>query len=169
MASILFFDDATRAATLREGNVPLYRLTPSLEEVAVTRISRRRMALVAVGLIAAFSSLSMRAPAALDLSVGVTKVVKDRSVSACNGAAKSALNSVLQNAVELGGDTGEWEGYGAADSANGSTVAAAIHCYPLDGAYVVTFTCAAQVPPSPDSASALCSKLAAAFDLGAQL
>ena len=119
-------------------------------------------------LIIAFGSLSTRAPAALDVNVGAAKVVQNQPVSACNNAAKSALNAVLQNAVELGGDTGEWQAFAAPDSANGSTAAAAIDCYPLAGAYLVIFTCAAQVPPSVDSASALCTKLATAFDAGAR-
>jgi hypothetical protein len=103
------------------------------------------------------------------MNVGAAKVVQSQPVSACNNAAKSALNSVLQNAVELGsGDTGEWEAFAAPDSANGSTAAAAIDCYPLAGGYLATFTCAAQVPPSVDSATALCTKLATAFDAGAR-
>ena len=134
----------------------------------MTRISRCRVALLAVGLIAAFGALSTPAPAALDMNVGVGKVVANQPLSACNGSAKTALNSVLQDAVELGGDTGEWLAFGAPDSANGSTAAATIHCYPLGSAYLVTFTCAAQVPPSPDSAAALCTKLTAAFDSGAR-
>jgi hypothetical protein len=134
----------------------------------VTRISRCRVVLLAAGLIVAFGSLSARAPAALDMNVGVSKVVANQPVSACNGSAKTALNSVLQNAVQLGGDTGEWLAFAAPDSANGSTAAAAIHCYPLGGSYLVTFTCVAQVPPSPDSAAALCTKLTAAFDSGAR-
>lgn len=133
----------------------------------MTRISRRRVALLAGGLVVAFGSLSTRAPAALDMNVGAAKVVQSQPVSACNNAAKSALNAVLQNAVELGGDTGEWLAFAAPDSANGSTAAAAINCYPLAGAYLATFTCAAQVPPSVDSATALCTKLGTAFDAGA--
>jgi hypothetical protein len=134
----------------------------------VTRISRRRVALLAGGLVVAFGWLSTRAPAALDVNVGAAKIVQSQPVSACNNAAKSALNAVLQNAVELGGDTGEWLAFAAPDSANGSTAAAAINCYPLAGSYLATFTCAAQVPPSVDSATALCTKLATAFDAGAR-
>jgi len=134
----------------------------------VTRISRRCVALLAGGLVVAFGLLSTRAPAALDMNVGAAKVVQSQPVSACNNAAKSALNAVLQNAVELGGDTGEWLAFAAPDSANGSTAAAAINCYPLAGAYLATLTCTAQVPPSVDSATALCTKLATAFDAGAR-
>jgi hypothetical protein len=178
MASIFFLDVAMASlqsalskpsrALRGERRTFLFRLTPWLEEVDVTRKSRYRVAGLTVGLILAFASLCTSAPAALDLAVGPRKVVPSQPVSACNSAAKTALNSVLANAEELGTGTGEWEAYGASDAANGSTTAAAIHCYPLDSGYVVTFTCAAQVPPSPDSAGVLCTKLAAAFDSGAR-
>lgn len=129
------------------------------------RSLRYRAALTAVALALAFGSVATRAPAALDMFVGAREVVKNQPVSACNSAAKTALDSVLQNSQELGtGDTGEWEAYAAGDTANGSTAAAAIHCYPLNPGFLVTFTCAAQVPPYPESASALCAKLTAAFD-----
>jgi hypothetical protein len=100
--------------------------------------------------------------------VGARQVVKNQPVSACNSSAKNALNSVLQGAAEIGtGDTGEWKAYGPPDSSGNSFAAAAIHCYPLDeSGYVVTFTCAAQVPPNADTANALCSKLTAAFGSG---
>jgi hypothetical protein len=45
-----------------------------------------------------------------------------------------------------------------------SLAAAAVHCYPADTGYVVTFTCAVQAPPYQDSANGLCTKLATAFD-----
>lgn len=128
------------------------------------RVFRYRAALVSVGLIAAFVPAA-KAPAALDMFVGARKVVKSQPVSACNAAAKAALESVLQSAQELGsGDSGEWEGFATPDSANGSTGAAAIHCYPIPGGYLATLTCAVQVPPYPESASSLCGKLSAAFD-----
>jgi hypothetical protein len=132
----------------------------------VTRRSRYRAAVLPFAFAVVFGLSGAKSPAALDMSVGARKVVNDQPVSACNSAAKSALNSVLQDAQELGGEgSGEWQGYGAADaSAGGSTASAAIHCYPVGGGYVVTFTCAAQVPPYSDSAAALCTKLAAAFD-----
>ena len=128
-----------------------------------------RAAVLAVGFVLAFGSARATAPAALDVFVGARKVVKNQPVSACNAGAKSALNSVLQNALEVGtGDTGEWKALGSSDASGNSFAAAAVHCYPLDDGYVVTFTCAAQVPPNPDSASALCGKPTAAFGEGGQ-
>ena len=132
----------------------------------MTKILRYRTAvLVAVAGIAA-ASLPAKAPAALDMYVGLRKVVSGQPVSACDSAARTALTAVLQAAGELGTGTGEWEAYATPDTANGSTRAAAIHCYPLGDSYLVTFTCAVQSPPSTDSASALCEKLVTAFGVG---
>ncbi|HEY2473367.1 MAG TPA: hypothetical protein VGI19_01065 [Candidatus Cybelea sp.] len=127
------------------------------------KIFRRRAVMVVIVLLVAFIP-ALKARAGLDMALGPQKVVKNQPLSACNQAAKSALDATLGGAQELGGDSGEWQAYNAGDTANGSTAAAAIHCYPAEGGYVVTFTCAAQVPPSTDTASALCTKLSAAFD-----
>lgn len=131
----------------------------------MTRAFCYRAGVLIVSFVVAFGSIAEKAPAALDMAVGARKVVKG-AVSACNSAAKSALDSVLQDAQQIGtGNTGEWVAYGPSDSsANGSTAAAAIHCYPLDDSFLVTFTCTAQIPPYSGSAAALCEKLAAAFD-----
>lgn len=126
-----------------------------------------RCTVLAVGFTLAFGSARATAPAALDVYVGVRKVVKNQPLSACNNGAKNALSAVLQSAAEVG-ETGQWKGSSAPDSSGNSFAAAAIHCYPLDDqqGYLVTFTCAAQVPPSPDGASALCAKLTDAFGTG---
>jgi hypothetical protein len=130
-------------------------------------ISQRSIALIAAGCILAVGAATLPAPAALDLAVGGRRVVKNQPVSTCNAAAKTALNAVLQDASEIGtGDTGEWRAYAPADSTGHPSAAAAVHCYPLDDGFVVTFTCAVEVPPSTDTASALCSKLATAFGPG---
>ena len=137
----------------------------------MSRTFWRRFAVLAVGFTFAFGAAGSRAPAALDVVVGARKVVKNQPVSACNAGAKTALNSVFQNAAEVGsGDTGEWKGTGPADSSGNAFAAAAVHCYPLDDVegYLVTFTCAVQIPPNPDTASALCGKLADAFGNGGQ-
>lgn len=128
-----------------------------------------RAAVLAVGFTLAFGAARATAPAALDVYVGARKVVKNQPLSACNAGAKSALNTVLQNAAEVG-DTGEWKAYGAADASGNAFSAAAVHCYPLDDVegYLVTFTCAVQAPPNPDTASALCGKLTDAFGAGGQ-
>ncbi|HEX3368485.1 MAG TPA: hypothetical protein VHS56_02835 [Candidatus Cybelea sp.] len=125
---------------------------------------RHRTVLLAAGLLVAIIP-PLQAPAALDMALGARRVVQNQPVSACNQAAKSALTSVFGGAQEIGtGDTGEWQAYNAGDTANGTTQSAAVHCYPVGNGYVVTFTCAAQVPPSTDTAAALCSKISAAFD-----
>ena len=125
---------------------------------------KTRAGLIAAVCAVALGASALPAPAALDLAVGERRVVKNQPVSSCNSAAKNALNAVLKTANEVGtGDTGEWTAYGLYDSADHPSVAAAVHCYPIDNGFVVTFTCAAEVPPSTDTASALCSKIATAF------
>ena len=128
---------------------------------------RIRTALPAAACALALGAAALPASAALDLAVGARKIVKNQPVSGCNAAAKNALNSVLSDAAEIGsGDTGEWRAYGAPDSSGHSSAAAAVHCYPVDDGYVVTFTCAVETPPNADTASALCGKLATAFGGG---
>lgn len=119
-------------------------------------------------LIAGFALVAQSTPtaafAAIDMVIGARQVVKGEPVSACNTKARDALNALLVDASEVGsGDTGEWKAYSAPDASGHSSAAAAIHCYPLDEGYLVTFTCAVQVPPNTDSASTLCTKLAQAF------
>lgn len=126
-------------------------------------MSYRRIGLLAVDLALAFGLTGTTAPAALDMFVGARTVVKNEPLSACNAKAKTALNAVLENALEAD-DTGQWQAYGTLDSSGHSSAAAAVHCYPLGDGYLVTFTCAVQAPPNPDTASALCEKLSAAFE-----
>jgi hypothetical protein len=124
----------------------------------------RRAALSLAACAVAFGMATAASRAALDFVVGARTVVKNEPVSNCNAQARKTLDAVLQDAAEVGsGDTGEWRAYGAPDASGHTSAAAAIHCYPLDNGYLVTFTCAVQVPPNPDSASALCAKLAGAF------
>jgi hypothetical protein len=111
----------------------------------------------------AMGATAVRAPAALDMALGERKVVDNQPISACDTSAKAALDAVLNNASEIGAGSGEWAGFAPATTADGTTATAAIHCFPAGNGYVVTFTCATQVPPSADSAEALCSKLSEAF------
>ncbi|MFY9710905.1 MAG: hypothetical protein WBD57_00510 [Candidatus Cybelea sp.] len=127
------------------------------------KMLRHRTVLLSAGLLVAVVP-PLQAPAALDMALGTRKVVENQPVSACNQAARSALTSVFGGAQELGSDTGEWQAYNAGDTANGVTESGAVHCYPVGNGYVVTFTCAAQVPPSTETAAAMCSKISAAFD-----
>jgi hypothetical protein len=131
----------------------------------VRRIFRHRSTLLAFLSAVVLVATPLASRAALDVAVGAREVVKSEPLSSCNTKAKNALNSVLQDAAEVGGgDTGEWKAYGAPDAAGNSSAAAAIHCYPVDTGYLVTFTCAVQMPPNSDNAATLCSKLSAAFD-----
>jgi hypothetical protein len=118
---------------------------------------------MAAALALAFGIAGTPARAALDMVVGARNVVKNEPLSSCDSKASRALISVLGKSAEIG-DTHEWEAMGAVDTAGSSFAAAAVHCYPLDGSgYVVTFTCAAQTPPAPETASVICSQLADKF------
>lgn len=122
-----------------------------------------RLTLLIAAFACALGASSAPAPAALDMYVGARTVVPNEPVADCSAKAKNALNAVLQNAFEAGEGTGQWLAYGPPDYSGHANATAAIHCYPVDNGYVVTFTCAVDVPPNPDSASALCAKLTAAF------
>jgi hypothetical protein len=131
--------------------------------LTVAKTPRYRVATAGLIFAFAFALANAAAPAALDVFVGARNVVANEPISACSSQARNALNAVLQNAFEAGQGTGQWLAYGPADSSGHSSATAAIHCFPLDSGYVVTFTCAVDIPPNPDSASALCAKLATAF------
>lgn len=140
---------------------PVKRLG-SEREVVVTRRLVQRITIAMAGLALAMSATALRAPAALDMALGDRKVVDNQPISACDASAKAALTAVVNNASEIS-ETSEWVGYAPATGPDGTVATAAIHCFPVGSGYVVTFTCAAQVPPNPDTASALCGKLSAAF------
>ncbi len=132
----------------------------------MTRSFYARLASVAAGLAVALGVTGGAARADLNMVLGTRTVVDTGPVSDCSAKAKSALNTVLQNAFEAGDGTGQWLAYGPLDSTGHSSETAAIHCYPLDKGWVATFTCAVQVPPNPETAPALCTKLATAFGAG---
>ena len=122
-----------------------------------------RFAVLTAAFALAFGFAGRPARAALDVNVGARNVVKSGPLGDCDGKASRALVSVLGKSAEIG-DTHEWVAQGAVDNAGSSFAAAAVHCYPLDGGgYVVTFTCAAQTPPAPESATVICSQLADKF------
>lgn len=132
----------------------------------MARISRFRGPLCALALVLGVALTSAAAPAAIDMVDGARNVVAHKPVSDCSANAKAALNAVMQNAFEAGAGTGQWLAYGTPDSAGRSYTSAAIHCFPVNDGYVVTFTCAAEIPTVGDTASALCAKLTAAFGTG---
>lgn len=126
----------------------------------MNRLSRR-LVTVSAAILTCVALLTARAPAEILIAVGDSVTVANEPVSDCNAKAKTALDSVLQNAGDNG--AGVWLAYGPPDGSGHSSATAAIHCYPLDNGYNVSFTCAVEVPPNPDTATTLCTKLAAAF------
>jgi hypothetical protein len=122
-----------------------------------------RVGTVALAFSLAIGLTGRPAQAALEVVVGARNVVPNEPVSSCDSKAGRALISVLGRSAEIG-DTHEWEGTGAVDTAGNSFAAAAVHCYALGATgYVVTFTCAAQTPAAPEAASVICSQLADHF------
>ena len=113
----------------------------------------------AAGLIAALAASALPAAADLQTVIGARTTVTGESVATCGVKAKTALDTVLSDAFESENGSGEWLAYGGTDTSQ----AAAVHCYTVGNGYVVTFTCSAQIPPSLQTASVLCDKLAAAF------
>ena len=109
---------------------------------------------------------SSPATAALDMVIAPQSTVQNKPFSDCSSRAKSALTSVMQNATEAGTGSGEWVGVTRMDGSVSAT--AVIECHPVDNGYRAGFTCAVQVPPNPDVANALCTKLTTAFNGGAQ-
>ena len=123
----------------------------------------RQIGVALGGFALCMSATAMRAPAALDMAIGDHRVVENQPVTACDAAAKAALTSVVNDATEIGSSS-QWVGTAPASGPDGSVATAVIHCIAVGTGYLVTFTCATQVPPNPDSASALCAKLSSAFE-----
>lgn len=122
-----------------------------------------RFAVLTATFALSFGIAGIPARAALDVNVGARSVVKSGPLGDCDSKASRALISVLGKSAEVG-DTHQWVALGAVDTAGSSFAAAAVQCYPLDGGgYVVTFTCAAQTPPAPETANVICSQLADKF------
>jgi hypothetical protein len=122
-----------------------------------------RIALFAVVCSLGFSFATAPALAGLTMSTGLRIVVDTAPPDECSTKAKTALTSELASNFEAGAGTGQWLGYGPLDNAGHPTAAAAIHCYPVGKGYVVTFTCATEVPPNPYGSDDLCNRLGAVF------
>ncbi len=105
--------------------------------------------------------VSAPASATLDTAIGQRSVVPDKPFSDCSSKADHALTSVMQNATEAGPGSGNW--FGAVSTGGAPSEIAIVECHPQGDGYAVSFTCSVQVPPSPDAAAALCTKLMAAF------
>ncbi|MBV8372065.1 MAG: hypothetical protein JOY69_02290 [Candidatus Eremiobacteraeota bacterium] len=123
--------------------------------------THRRFATAVSALVASTALLAAPARAEILIVIGDSMTVTSAPIADCNAKAKTALNSVLQSAGDNG--SGVWLAYGPPDSSGHASASAAIHCFPLDNGYNVSFTCAVEVPPNPDTADALCKKLIAAF------
>lgn len=132
----------------------------------MTRGGGRRAALAAAALFCAFS-LGVPAPAAVDISVGIRHVSPDGSAEECGAKAKAALSAFLRGATESSPGSGEWIATAQNPQAGALTAAATVRCYPLSKGYVVTFTCAVQLPENPFGADALCLDVAHKFYGGA--
>lgn len=130
------------------------------------RASLRRAAIVAAALCAAVS-FGVPAPAAIEISVGIRHVSPDGSAQECSTKAKAALSSFLQGATESSTGSGEWIATAQNQQAGAVTAAATVRCYALPQGYVVTFTCAVQLPENPFGSDALCLNVAHKFYGGA--
>lgn len=105
------------------------------------------------------------AHAAVDLSVGIRHVSDTGSLSDCSAKARESLGAFLAPATES--HPGEWLAVSKNGIAGTPTAAATVRCYGLSKGYVVTFTCAVQLPDNPYTADALCLDVAHTFYGGA--
>jgi hypothetical protein len=128
---------------------------------------QRRAAVLAAASFCTLVLCGAPAPAAVELSVGIRHVSPDGSAQECSDKAKTALGTFLQNAAESSPGSGEWIATGQNPQAGAVTAAATVRCYPLSKGYVVTFTCAVQLPENPYGADGLCLDVAHKFYGGA--
>jgi hypothetical protein len=122
-----------------------------------------RLALFAVALILGMAWCTAAAPAALDFATGQRNVIVNKPIEDCWTNAKTALASALTNPFDAHDGSGQWIAYGPNDAYGKPASAAVVHCFPVGTGYVVTFTCAADVPPSLFTAAQLCSNISAVF------
>lgn len=124
----------------------------------------RRLSFVAAALVVDIAVSMAPAPAAIDMSMGESRVVNNASITDCNTRAQAALSKVLQSPSQAGSGTGEWMALTPVTPPATPPEAASIHCFPIGTGYLVTFECAVEIPPSSMSANDLCAKVTAAFD-----
>lgn len=127
----------------------------------------RRAAIVSGALLCGLIWCTPQAPAAVDFSVGIRHVSDTGSLADCSAKAKEALDAFLQDTAESTPGSGDWIAHSANGMAGTPTASAVVRCYALPKGYVVTFTCAAQLPDNPYTANALCLDVAHKFDGGA--
>ncbi len=122
-------------------------------------IRRFRLGAAAIVAVVALLASTAATPAAVQLSVGIRLVIPNGAIETCSSKAKAALSAELSTVGETSPGTAIWFGYGATDSEGHATSAAAIHCFPVDKGYEVTFTCTVEQPGSPFNADQLCKGL----------
>ena len=128
---------------------------------------RRRFALTVTALLVAALCSHGNAPAAVDLSTGIRHVSEDGTLADCSAKAKASLDAFLPGASESSQGSGEWIAMGQNKQIGAASSAATVRCYPLPKGYVVTFTCAVQLPDNPYAADDLCRNVAHKFYGGA--
>lgn len=123
----------------------------------------RQAAIAAAALVMAVLWCGSRAPAALDFSVGIRYVIDTGTLSDCSAKAKASLGAFLQEPTESSPGSGDWSAH-STNGVNGTPTAnAVVRCFGLTHGYVVTFTCAVQLPDNPYTANALCLDVAHKF------
>jgi hypothetical protein len=123
----------------------------------------RRAAIAGATLLTAIVWCGSQAPAAIDFSVGIRYVSESGTLPDCSAKAKQSLGAFLQDASESNPGSGDWSAH-SQNGVNGTpTATAAVRCFPLPSGYVVTFTCAVQLPDNPYTANALCLDIAHKF------
>jgi hypothetical protein len=127
----------------------------------------RRAAIVGGVLLIGFIWCTPPTPAAVDFSVGIRRVSDTGSLSDCSAKAKTSLEAFLQDVTESSPGSGDWIGHSSNGMAGTPTASAVVRCFGLSKGYVVTFTCAAQLPDNPYTANALCLDVAHKFYGGA--
>jgi len=127
----------------------------------------RRAPIVVLAAAAGFVWCASQVRASVDFSVGIRRVSDTGSLADCSAKAKDSLDAFLQGTAESPPGSGDWSAH-SANGVNGTpTAVAVVRCYGLSPGYVVTFTCAVQLPDNPYTANALCLDVAHKFYGGA--
>lgn len=123
----------------------------------------RPAAIAGAAVLTAMVWCGAQAPAAVDFSVGIRYVNDTGSLSECSAKAKQSLAAFLQEPSESSPGSGDWSAV-SQNGVNGTpTASAVVRCYGLSHGYVVTFTCAVQLPDNPYTANTLCLDVAHKF------
>lgn len=118
-------------------------------------------------IVAAATLIPAAAPARVELSAGIRYVSQTGTLDDCSAKAKAAIEAYLPGATESSPGSGEWISIGQNLAIGAPSVAATVRCFGLAKGYVVTFSCAAQLPANPYGAGPLCLNIAHKFYGGA--